>query len=652
MAVIRRLGSLLRAALFPAVILCSWLGAPPATARADGAGEAPAAIDAERGRLLGELAAVRHHLLRRATGCAGEDAGDPARREACARARVRLREAGALAAEIRAAAGPEAASERGVVLPLERWRHAVGLLRREAAGPQSPASISPPADRPRAAGSAAAEGLGVIEGQVTDAVTGDPISDVFVFIFDAVGSFVTFGVTDPTGFYVSFDGLATGSYFAYSDNSAGHLDEVYDDIPCPSFCDPTTGTPIAVSGGGTTSGIDFALDPGGAITGTVTDAVTGAPLAGVSIDVWDAATGSSVTSGFTDPAGVYVTFGGLQTGSFVATTFNDASYLNELYDDIPCPFFFSCDRTTGTPIAVTVGTTTAGIDFALAKGGAVAGTVTVAGSGAPVDSFVDLFDSVGNFATSAFSGGAAGAWVSSAGLPTGNYHAVTFAFGDLLINELYDDLPCPFGCVVTAGTPIPVTVGATTGSVDFALTVGGGLAGTATAEATGGPVTNLEVGLHDGLGVRVASFFTQFDGGYATFSGVPPGTYYARTLNGRALGLADERFDDLPCLSLCPALSGTPIAVAAGASTTGIDFSMAPRPLFYDSFESGGLGFWDAAAGTPGCVHSMCAEGAALSSACDPCVQTVCSVDPFCCNVAWDGICVFEVRFICELECP
>jgi hypothetical protein len=50
----------------------------------------------------------------------------------------------------------------------------------------------------------------------------------------------------------------------------------------------------------------------------------------------------------------------------------------------------------------------------------------------------------------------------------------------------------------------------------------------------------------------------------------------------------------------------------------------------------------------------MCKTGAALNPAvCDPCVGKICQVDPFCCNASggqWDGVCVQEVKTVCNLS--
>ncbi len=50
------------------------------------------------------------------------------------------------------------------------------------------------------------------------------------------------------------------------------------------------------------------------------------------------------------------------------------------------------------------------------------------------------------------------------------------------------------------------------------------------------------------------------------------------------------------------------------------------------------------------CVHSACASGSVLAPGCSPCVADICAVDPFCCDTAWDGICVNEVKSVCNYD--
>ncbi len=313
---------------------------------------------------------------------------------------------------------------------------------------------------------------GAIAGTVTDAATSDPLQAIDVEIFDASGSLAASGSTDAMGSY-TVGGFAVGTYFATTSNNAGFLDELYDDLPCPGGgsgdCDPTTGTPIAVSDGTTSAGIDFALERLGAISGTVTSAATGDPIAFVTVEIFDAG-GSLVANGLTDALGNY-TAGGLLAGIYFATTRSISELLDELYDELPC-IFGSCDPTTGTPIAVALGATTAGIDFALDLAGAISGTVTSEATGGPIPANieVDVWDAGGSLVGAAFTDSAGGYTVG--GLAPGTYFASTLNFADLL-DELYDDLPCPgggfAGCDPRTGTPIAVSIGSTTGGIDFAL---------------------------------------------------------------------------------------------------------------------------------------------------------------------------------------
>jgi hypothetical protein len=55
------------------------------------------------------------------------------------------------------------------------------------------------------------------------------------------------------------------------------------------------------------------------------------------------------------------------------------------------------------------------------------------------------------------------------------------------------------------------------------------------------------------------------------------------------------------------------------------------------------------------CTHSICTMGEKLVAGCDTsgCVSKICaaSVDPYCCNTAWDNICVGEVNTVCGIGC-
>ncbi|HEX9736392.1 MAG TPA: carboxypeptidase-like regulatory domain-containing protein, partial [Thermoanaerobaculia bacterium] len=235
-------------------------------------------------------------------------------------------------------------------------------------------------------------------------------------------------------------------------------------------CDLTAGTPVAVAVGATASGIDFALDPGGAIAGTVTETGTGAPVADAGIWIWDGG-GALVKSGTADAFGHY-TLRALPAGSYFVTAAGASGvnvHFGELYDDMHCPGGESpeCDATTGTPVAVAFNTTTPGVDFVLDHFGSIVGTVTDL-LGEPISGVeIEVWDAGG--AMVGFDFGAQDGSFRIDGLSTGTYYVVAHTFG-AYVDELYDDLPCPTGDCgdPTKGSPVAVTVNAAT-QVDFSL---------------------------------------------------------------------------------------------------------------------------------------------------------------------------------------
>lgn len=103
---------------------------------------------------------------------------------------------------------------------------------------------------------------GEIFGAITDAVTGWPIDQVGVLIYDENGNGFTYGWVESMvlGTYRSAAGLPTGKYYVRSINFSGYADELYDDLPYDESTDVTSGTPVYVTAGAATVGINFALE--------------------------------------------------------------------------------------------------------------------------------------------------------------------------------------------------------------------------------------------------------------------------------------------------------------------------------------------------------------------------------------------------------
>jgi len=52
----------------------------------------------------------------------------------------------------------------------------------------------------------------------------------------------------------------------------------------------------------------------------------------------------------------------------------------------------------------------------------------------------------------------------------------------------------------------------------------------------------------------------------------------------------------------------------------------------------------------PTCDHDVCTPGSPLLAACGSCSADVCAGDPFCCDTAWDSVCIDGAKTVCG-EC-
>jgi len=347
-----------------------------------------------------------------------------------------------------------------------------------------------------------------------------------------------------------------------------YVNELYDGRPCFPDCNLGAGAPITVPPAGSVAGIDFSLELGGLISGTVTDDLD-APLAGVSVLI-RTATGSVADWLATEADGTYESEIGLPTGSYRVQTRNTPLLLDELYDDLPCAH--DCNPVPGTPVAVTAGATTTGIDFELAPGGQIAGTLTVAGSGDPLAGYrIDFYDADGWKVGQVWTG-AGGTYNSGFGLPTGTFYVLADG-SSLYASEAWSDLPCTgLACEPTAGDGVAVTLGETTGGIDFALAPGGRVAGTVTAVAGGVPLEGIDVRVYDAAGNHVDTGWSGSAGTYQTTRALPSGVYHAVTRSW--FGYVDKRNDGAVCIGSCDPTAGAGFGVTAPSTTSGIDFAL------------------------------------------------------------------------------
>ena len=415
---------------------------------------------------------------------------------------------------------------------------------------------------------------GSIAGRVTTADTGSPVAGVTISVslidLEGVGRFVAYVRTEANGEYL-VRGLPAGQYYASTTGAPpGYLNEIYDNVHCGDAwgCSNTAGgTPIDVALGVTSGGRNIELDHGGRITGVVRDAVTQAPVPGACVDAYrrDPITSEFRLAGWAcaDASGAYGVEG-LLSADHYAVVKNFSGYVTALYDGLTC-VSYSCDLTDGTAIPVTLGGTTAGVDFGLVTGGVIRGVVRDAATSAPLSSpHVRVFR---RLAGGRIEGVSSLTWPATGEyeirlLPPGTYYAYTqMRIGH--VDEIFDNVPCPVdtGCeplLLTTGTPITVNGGgAVTSGIDFDLApltglpaaphglrayIADGLVRLGWEPPLSGPTFTdyvLEAGLSPGsTAVSASTSSSPYD-----IAGVAPGRYYVRVRARNGFGIGPPSQD-------------------------------------------------------------------------------------------------------------
>jgi 5-hydroxyisourate hydrolase-like protein (transthyretin family) len=422
---------------------------------------------------------------------------------------------------------------------------------------------------------------GTITGAVTNQNGGAPLSGVAVLACTPTGG-CTGTTTNASGVYAI--SRPPGPNYVYTAATGDFVNEIYNDLACGDACASTftRGSTVVVSSNTTASQRDFALAPGGRITGRILDAATGGPLAGTIVRTFrEGGTGwVNVASATTDAGGNYL-LSRLPAGRYQVGTASE-THVDEFLGDVMCPV--DCDRLPtsfrGTPVDVTSGVTAGGHNFILAPGATVTGRITNRVTGQPISSIgPTLFTRVeGQVLTAGFARADQTGAYTVRGLAPGSYGAAVYGQQIGYVDETYDNLRCLGGCrpdfVMNSGQPLAVGAGAARGGIDFALDRTGGISGRITDATSGQPMQQVLLGFYRLEGDRLtyeAAAFTLADGTYA-WPALPPGTYYVLA---RSTISMSETYPNVPCPLPCggPDVAlGSPLAVAADAQLTGIDF--------------------------------------------------------------------------------
>ncbi len=338
----------------------------------------------------------------------------------------------------------------------------------------------------------------IVNGTVTGSVSGSGLAGIGVSAYsvDDPWNPVASGVTGSTGAY-SINWLGGGDFIIhFVDPTGAHFDTWYGDHP-----EREGATVLSLEGGSTTNNINIALEPAGRISGTVTAAADGSPIAGAFVDAWPANGWMPIASTQTAADGTY-TVGGLPSGD----------YNLQLWGGWSTEY----RRMTVEEVAATAGGITTGIDAALEQGAAISGTVTDMG-GDPV---------AGVQVTARL---ADNQWA-------GSWNTFTAADGTYLIGELDDGsykLEFQWGATRTwhggvdfaSATAVAVTAAAPATGIDLQIERGASIAGLVTnSVGVGIPFVQVRVTPTDDQWSSLLNTNTDLDG-YYTVNGLAAGDY-------------------------------------------------------------------------------------------------------------------------------
>ncbi len=335
-----------------------------------------------------------------------------------------------------------------LVAPLGVLVMAAVFLSTGQAAPLQPNHSAPSIPRQTPSGEAGMQATAAISGIVAAEGSGARLGGIEVCTADESGRCAT---TAGDGTY-TLGGLMAGfDYnFVFQDPTGAYAHEYYDDKPDLSLADRR----ITAIGGSTIPNINALLSPAGHIAGVVTAENSGVPLSHTQVCAM-CVNYSWSECATTGDNGTY-DVGGLNTGDYWVK-FQNLDYLSETYNDKP-------DYSAADPVAVTRGSTTSGINAALAAAGRIAGTVTD-DKGAPLPNVTVAAyrPSGGDWLDSAWAQTDAAGHYELVGLPPGVYR-VWFSVLSGNPSEYYDNVHD-----ILSAADINVAAGSTVAGIDAVL---------------------------------------------------------------------------------------------------------------------------------------------------------------------------------------
>lgn len=404
-----------------------------------------------------------------------------------------------------------------------------------------------PSERHPARAAPPAQGTGSITGHVYEADGTTPIDNLRVWAEDYDTGESHAGIeTGPDGSYTLTD-LSSGDYrvgTCPSCTGQTYVPEYYHESPRHHEANRVT-----VTEPGTTTGIDFTLDPAGIVTGRVTEE-GGAPIENLHIAAIRVSDDAWFGGPNTDASGYYTFTEVPATDVYIyaCSGCNDHPYVDEYYDD-------SLNKDGATVLSISAGITTPNVDFALTVGGSISGYVRDE-HGAPIaDANVHADDFDGNQWGRGTNTQADGSYTIT-GLPSGDYRVRANAEGHL--EEYYQET-----FHWEWAERVSVTAPGTTSSINFTLEQGDATIQGRVRYGDGSPVADVQVEGNRWHGHGWAYTHTDASGAYAL--PVSAGNWVVHVPNW------EDCFEG-------HTMEATPlIAIASGETVNDIDITLLPN---------------------------------------------------------------------------
>ena len=383
---------------------------------------------------------------------------------------------------------------------------------------------------------------GSISGYIFETDGTTPIDDAYISASMTDQSYSTHEYSAENGSY-TFNHLPSGTYQVRASKS-GYQFAYYD-----GALTSESSTPIEVVSPNSTTGINFALESDGSISGYVFEGDGTQPIKHARVfAVSD--TNSINKSSHSDSDGSF-TISGLYTGEYLLYVEKDG-YLTEYYDGV-----FSTDKAAS--VEVTAPDTTSGIIFTLETGGSISGHVYQADGTTPVSSVMVTAKSIdSDFSEHTYSA------------TDGGYTLTTLISSDYLVYAAYGDYLTYYNSSTDSAAATAVTVVSpdTTSSIDFTLEIGGSISGYVFEEDGIQPINNARVcAVSDTYSIYKSSY-SDSDGSF-TISGLYTGDYL---LYVEKDGYLTEYYDGITGTTKSD--NATPIIIPTPDTTVNIDFTL------------------------------------------------------------------------------